>query len=252
MPDETRADVTIAHHDAVAVLTIDRPPVNALDPAMAAELAAAVDALARDPGVRCVVFQGAGRLFSAGADIGALARGLADPDGPDAAVDHVARVQRLFTAVADLPVPTVAAIHGAAAGGGLELALACDLRLAGDSARLGLPEVGIGLVPAGGGTQRASRLLGSGLAARLVLEGDLLDAAEALRIGLVQQVVPDPDVHDAALRLAQRIAGRPRAALVAAKRCLAAAGTDQGFAVELAAARELLGTRETALLLARF
>jgi enoyl-CoA hydratase len=252
MHDETRTAVTTAHHDAVTVVTIDRPPVNALDPVTAAELAAVVDRLAADPDVRCVVFQGAGRMFSAGADIRALARGVGGPEGPDAAADYVARLQRVFTAVADLPVPAIAAIHGVAAGGGLELALACDLRLAGESARLGLPEVGIGLVPAGGGTQRASRLLGPGLAARLVLEGELHDAAEALRIGLVQHVVADADVPEAGLRLAQRIAARPRATLAAAKRCLAAAGTARGFGVELAAARELLATPETARLLAEF
>ncbi|HSZ42322.1 MAG TPA: enoyl-CoA hydratase/isomerase family protein [Trebonia sp.] len=254
MTDDTRTTVrvTTTRHDAVAVVTIDRPPVNALDDATVTELAAVVSALVGDQGVRCVVFQGAGRMFSAGADIGTLRDSLADPGGPDAAARHVTRIQDLFAAVADLPVPTVAAVHRAAAGGGLELALACDLRIAGATARLGLPELGIGLIPAGGGTQRATRLLGPAQAARLVFEGELLDAAEALRIGLVQYVVPDADVPAEALRLAQRIAGRSRAALAAAKRCLSAPDMAHGFAAELSAARELLATPETARLLASF
>jgi enoyl-CoA hydratase/carnithine racemase len=254
MTDDTRiaASVTTTRHDAVAVVTLDRPPVNALDEVTVRALAAAVSELAGDPAVRCVVFQGAGRMLSAGADIGTMRESLAGPDGPDAAARHVARIQDVFAAVAHLPVPTIAAVHGAAAGGGLELALACDLRVAGAGARLGLPELRIGLIPAGGGTQRASQLLGPAQAARLVFEGELLDAAEALRIGLVQYVVPDADVSAEALRLAQRIAGRSRAALAAAKRCLSASGAAHGFAAELSAARELLATPETARLLASF
>ena len=238
------------HGDAV-VITLRRPPVNAFDRELLLHLGAAVAAIAADPDARCVVVEGSGDVFSAGADVEALQE-LHHTGGIDAVVEHVAAMQRLFGAVAELPVPTVAAIRGAAAGGGLELALACDLRIAGEGARLGLPEIGLGLIPGAGGTQRASRLLGPGRAAQLVLEGRLITAMEAERMGLVQHVVPDADVGSAALALATRTAGRPRAALVAAKRCLAAADGAHGFETELAAVRELLGTSETTALLAAF
>ncbi|MFC4945895.1 enoyl-CoA hydratase/isomerase family protein [Pseudonocardia sp. GCM10023141] len=236
----------------VAAITLRRPPANAFDPVLVQQLGELVAEVAADVDVRCVVFRGAGALFSAGADVEALQVLAAATAGTDAVVEHVARMQELFTAVAGLPVPTIAAIHGVAAGGGLELALACDLRIVGRRARLGLPEVGLGLVPGAGGTQRIARQVGPGWAARLVLGGELISGTEAVRIGLAQHAVPDTDVHAAVEEVAARIAGRPRAALVAAKRCLAAAGTAPGFGIELAAVRELIGSQETTALLAAF
>lgn len=254
MPDEvqTRLNITTEYEGAVAIVTIERPPVNALNSMLVEKLETAFGALAVDTSIRCVVIRAEGRMFSAGADLGEIASGIGDPDGVDATVAYIARVQGLFTAVAELPVPTIAAVHGSAVGGGLELALACDIRIAGEGAMLGLPEARIGLVPAAGGTQRASRLLGPGAAARLVFEGELIDATEAYRIGLVQSVVRDGEVGMVVKQLASRISERPRATLVSAKRCLKAAGTTSGFDVELSSARELLQEPETVRLLSEF
>jgi enoyl-CoA hydratase/carnithine racemase len=143
---DAAAGPVVERHDGVAVLTLRRPPANAFDPMPVNLLDDAVTAVRDDPGVRCVVVRGTATVFSAGADVAAL-RVLA-ADGPDAVVAHVASMQRLFGAVAALPVPTIAAICGAAVGGGLELALACDLRVAGERSRLGLPDVGIAWSPA--------------------------------------------------------------------------------------------------------
>jgi enoyl-CoA hydratase len=238
----------------IAVVSLSRPPVNAFDPELVAGLEVVVRALTADTNVRVVVFCGAGKVFSAGADVSALVELTRSPGGVDSAVEHVRRMQRLFDAVAAIPVPTVAALHGAAAGGGLELALACDVRVAGETARLGLPEVGIGLVPGAGGTQRITRLLGPGRGADMVLRAQLIDGTRAERIGLVQHLSTDTEVHNTALRVAEQIARGPRAALVAAKRCLTTTGgvPPRGLAAELNAVRQLLGTGETNDLLHAF
>jgi enoyl-CoA hydratase len=252
------ADVTLdAVHGGsgeVAVVSFSAPPVNAFDTRLVAALEAVVDTLAADADVRAVIFRGAGKVFSAGADVTTLVELVESERGVDAGVDHVARMQEVFAQVAALPVPTIAAVHGAAAGGGLELALACDLRVAERTARLGLPEVGIGLVPGAGGTQRLSRLLGPGAAAELVLEAQLIEGARAAEIGLVQHLSLDGEAFDTALRVAGRIARAPRPALEAAKRCLATSGPvhPRGLAAELDAVRLLLDCPSTRDLLRAF
>ena len=185
---------------AVATLTINRPKVlNALDAATLGELGEAMRALQAEASVRVVILTGAGeRAFVAGADINELAT-LA----PDAAKAHAELGQRVFDLVERLGKPVIAAVNGFALGGGCELAMACTVRLAADSARFGQPEVKLGLTPGFAGTQRLPRLVGKGRAMELILGGGVIDAAEAFRIGLVNRVVPAASLMDEARALAQ-------------------------------------------------
>jgi enoyl-CoA hydratase len=210
------------HGDGVALLRVDRPPLNALSQAVLAELAEAAQAVAGAPDVRAVVVAGGARAFAAGADIEELE--TADP----AAVASAFRVA--FDAVAAIPRPVVAAIRGVALGGGLELALACDLRVAADSARLGQPEVLLGLIPGAGGTQRLARLVGPARAKELVWSGRHVRADEAHTLGLVDRVAPDGATEAAALDWARSFAGGAVAAMGLAK-----AAIDRGLDGSLAA-----------------
>ena len=198
----------------VATVTLDRPEaLNAISTELAVELAEAVEPLATDPGVRAVVLTGAGeRAFCVGADLKQRA-------GFD---DHAWFVQREafrrgFAAVRRCPLPTVAAVSGFALGGGTELALACDLVVAADDAIFGLPEVRLGLVPAGGGTQLLVRRVGRSVAKDLVLTGRRVPAPEAHRLGLVDRVVPGGEVLTAATALAAEIAANAPTAVRMAK-----------------------------------
>lgn len=202
---------------AVAILTLDRPDaMNAINVAMREELPARLAELDRDDAVRAIVLRGAGeRAFCAGADI----KEFAPVEEP-----HRYRGARLHdhwvAAFERLRKPIIAAIHGFCLGGGLELALACDIRIAADDARFALPELGHGIIPGAGGTQRLLRLVGPGRATDMILTGERLDAAEALRIGLVTRSVPRAALDDTALRLAERIAAQPPLAVLAAKEAL--------------------------------
>jgi enoyl-CoA hydratase len=198
----------------VATVTINRPAVlNALDREAFESLDAAFDRFATDEAIRVVVVTGAGdRAFSAGADIRAL-HGLGDAG----ALDFMEFGQRVFDALAHSPKPTIAAINGYALGGGLELAMACDVRIAADSARLGQPEITLGSIPGWGGTQRLPLLVGLGRARELILTGRLIDAAEAERIGLVNRIVPRGEILAAAREMADRMASLPPIALALAK-----------------------------------
>ena len=185
---------------AVATLTINRPKVlNALDAATLGELGEAMRGLQADDSVRVVILTGSGdRAFVAGADINELAT-LA----PDAAKAHAELGQGVFDLIERLGKPVIAAVNGFALGGGCELAMACTVRLAADSARFGQPEVKLGLTPGFAGTQRLPRLVGKGRAMELILGGGVIDAAEAYRIGLVNRVVPAASLMEEARALAQ-------------------------------------------------
>ncbi|HUJ77465.1 MAG TPA: enoyl-CoA hydratase-related protein [Thermoplasmata archaeon] len=205
-----------SEEDGVEILVLRNPPVNALSTGLLAELEAQVDALAKAPSCRAVVVTGDGQYFSAGADL----KEMATIDL--ARAPEIARSgQALFRRIAELPVPVVAAVNGLALGGGLELALACDLRVAGESAKLGAPEVNYGLMPAYGGTQRLPRLVGPAKARELIFTGGMISAAEALRIGLVNKVVPAGQELRAARDLAHTIGQRAPRAVRAAKRAIA-------------------------------
>jgi enoyl-CoA hydratase len=214
--------------DRVAVLTLDRADrLNALSSAMAVDLAAAIAEVEADPDVGAIVVAGVGRCFSAGADIAELS-GL---DGPQAFAAFVARLERVLGALARSPLPSVAAVHGLALGGGLELALACDLRIAESTARLGVPEIKLGLLPAAAGTARLTRMLPPAVAKQMLLTGEPLAASEAHRLGLVNEVVDEGRARAAAVELAGRLAALPGLALAAAKRLV-----DDGGQMPLGAA----------------
>jgi enoyl-CoA hydratase len=190
---------------AVAILTLNRPKVlNALNAATLAELESAIEALGADDGVRAIVLTGAGeKAFVAGADINELAV-LTPAQGKE----HARRGQLLFDRIEHLGKPVVAAINGFALGGGCELAMACTLRIAADTARLGQPEINLGIIPGYAGSQRLPRLVGKGRALEMLLTGDAITAARAYEIGLVNQVVPAAELMAAATRLAHALAGK--------------------------------------------
>jgi enoyl-CoA hydratase len=191
---------------AVAVVTIDNPPMNALSAPLLQELEAEVERLDADDTVRAIVLKGAGeRAFVAGADIKEF------PSLRESAMEEggsARGIQKLGARMDAARTPFVAAIHGFCLGGGLELAMCCDLRVAAEGAQLGQPEIKLGLIPGGGGTQRLPRLVGLGRAQLLNMTGDFIDAATASDWGLVEKVVPREELLDAALAIARTIAAR--------------------------------------------
>jgi enoyl-CoA hydratase/carnithine racemase len=188
--------------DSIAYITIDRPEkLNALNQAVMVELGACLAEIERDESVRAVILTGAGdKAFVAGADVGELAQ-LTPFNGRDTSL----RGQRLLDSIENLGRPVIAAIRGYALGGGCELAMACTLRVASERASFGQPEVRLGIIPGYGGTQRLARLVGKGRAMEIILSGEIIDAQEAYRIGLVNRVVPDADLMKAAEGLARKI-----------------------------------------------
>jgi enoyl-CoA hydratase/carnithine racemase len=187
--------------DGIAILTLNRPKVfNAISEQMIQEMKATIEDLHRDSSVGVVIITGAGRAFQSGADIQELNR-----MSPLQILRWNQGIVENLDALERMRPPVIAAINGYALGGGLELALACTLRLAAASAKMGLPEVKIGILPGAGGTQRLPRLIGKGLAAEMILTGETIDAQEAYRIGLVNRVVPDDQLLSAAEELARKI-----------------------------------------------
>jgi enoyl-CoA hydratase len=201
--------------EGVEILTLKNPPVNALSTGLLAGLTRQVEEISADPKIRAVILTGDGQYFSAGADL----KEMATMDLSNAP-EVVRKGHALFHRVASLRPPVIAAINGLALGGGLELALACDLRIAGESAKLGAPEVNYGLMPAYGGTQRLPRLIGVPKAKELIFTGAMISAAEALRIGLVNRTVPAGQELRAARDLAHTIAQKAPRAVQAAKRSI--------------------------------
>jgi enoyl-CoA hydratase len=210
----------------VALLRLDRPKANALSMALLEELAETVRSLLHEPPGAVVVW-GGDRIFAAGADISEF-------DGPDAARRVSGHFRAALDELASIPRVTIAAINGVALGGGCELALACDFRVAADNARLGQPEMLLGIIPGGGGTQRLPRLIGPTRAKDLVMSGRQVPADEALRIGLVDRVVPAADVLGAALAWAEEFARGPLVAQGLAKRLI-----DEALHGDLATGLEL-------------
>jgi enoyl-CoA hydratase len=217
-----------------AIVTIDRPKVlNALNHETIGELHDCFDNIAADSSILCVIITGGGeKSFVAGADIGELA--ALDALGGKALCD---RGQALMAKIEKLPQPVIAAINGFALGGGCELAMACDIRIAGENARIGQPEVSLGIIPGYGGTQRLARLVGRGKAKQMILTGDHVNAAEAHRIGLVDEVFPAAELMSKVKELAQKIASKGPLAIRAAKEAI-----NIGLDVDLESGSKLEGS----------
>jgi enoyl-CoA hydratase/carnithine racemase len=216
--------VTVSVEGGIGTIRLDRPPMNALNVAIQEQLRAAARAVSADDGVRAVIVYGGEKVFAAGADIKEMAT--------MSYADMVARAPELssaFDAIARIPKPVVAAITGYALGGGCELALACDWRVAAEDAKLGQPEINLGVIPGAGGTQRLARLVGPARAKDLVFSGRLVPADEALRIGLVDAVVPAAEVYSTARSLVSHYVDAPPLAIRAAK-----AAIDGGLSMDLA------------------
>jgi enoyl-CoA hydratase len=213
------ANLLLEIDQGVAILTINRPAaLNSLNLETLAELDRAVATIGSDPGIRVAILTGAGsKAFVAGADI-AMMREMS----PAQARSMALQAHAIFAAIEQSPKPFIAAVNGYALGGGCELAMACDLRLAAETARFGQPEVNLGILPGFGGTQRLPRLVGKGRALEIILGGEMIDAHEAHRIGLVNRVIPREELLSVARELAGKIAAK---GLVALQLCKAAVGT---------------------------
>jgi enoyl-CoA hydratase/carnithine racemase len=215
--------------DQIATIRLDRPKMNALNFQVQAEIAAAAARVSGDSAVRAVILYGGERVFAAGADIKEMA-----PLGAAEMSERAAALQAALNDVADIPKPVVAAITGYALGGGLELALCADFRVLGESAKVGQPEILLGVIPGAGGTQRLPRLIGPARAKDLIFTGRHMAAAEALAIGLADKVVPDAEVYEAAKDLVAKYAAGPALALRAAKQAV-----NRGLEVDLATGLEI-------------
>ncbi|MEP9352681.1 enoyl-CoA hydratase/isomerase family protein [Xanthobacter sp. KR7-65] len=246
--------LTLCRDGAIVTLTLVRPPVNAIDDAMLSELDAALASVAADATVALLRISSALPVFCAGADLAMVGARLADAHGAAAMTATTRLFHQVYDRLAGMPAVTLAEMEGHALGGGLELALACDLRIASHAARLGLPEAKVGLLPGAGGTQRLTRLCGPGVAARLILGGELVDGAEAERLGLVQWSAPAGEVRARADAVAARIADLSPESLRAAKACIALAApvSPEGAAAEIAGIGALMGEAGTRRRVAAF
>lgn len=205
--------IQLIKENGVATITLNRPPMNPLNSQVFRELTRAADELAEDSSVKAVIITGAGsKAFAAGADITEMAN--LSPVG----VYSFSQTSKIaFEKIENLGKPVIAAINGLALGGGSELALCCDFRLASDNAKFGQPEINLGIIPGAGGTQRLPRLIGAARAKELILLGEMIDAATAEKIGLVNRVVPADSLLEEAKKLAVKLASKPAVAMKMAK-----------------------------------
>ena len=215
--------------DGIGTILLNRPPINALNDQLTGELADAAQVASESDEIRAVIIYGGEKVFAGGADI----KQMAEASYSEMAL-RSGRLQAAMGLVAGIPKPVVAAITGYALGGGLELALAADFRIAGESARLGQPEILLGIIPGAGGTQRLPRLVGPARAKDIVFSGRMLKSAEAHAIGLVDVVAADDSVYQAAQDMVKRYAAGPALALRAAKQSI-----DHGLDVDLATGLEI-------------
>lgn len=229
--------VSLDVNDGVATITLQRPPMNALNRQMQNEIREAANEVASRRDVGAVVVHGGEKVFAAGADIKEMSN-LSYQDMLLASTD----LQDCFNAVARIPQPTIAAVTGYALGGGCELTLCCDLRIAADTAKLGQPEILLGIIPGAGGTQRLPRLIGVSRAKDLILTGRHVAADEALAMGLVNRVVPADETYTSALDLARTLANGPALAMRAAKEAV-----DHGMDTDLATGLDIERVRFASL-----
>ena len=237
--------VRVERDGPVGILRLDRPKMNALSIQMQAELGAAAAFLAAADDIRSVVLYGGPKTFAAGADI----KEMADMSA-GAMAAHSVRLQDAITALARIPKPTVAAVTGYALGGGLEVALTADVRILADTAKVGQPEILLGVIPGAGGTQRLSRLVGPSKAKDIIYTGRHVRADEALAIGIADRVVPAEETYDVALAWAHQFDGAASVALAAVKTAVddgLAMGLAEGLRLESALFAGLFGTEDRAI-----
>lgn len=245
MPNpSSTSPVTVADRDAIRVITVDRPSkLNALDTATLAALSDAFEAAGRDPSVRCVVLTGAGpKAFVAGGDIAEM-NGLTPVQGREFSL----RGQRLLRRIERLPKPVIAMVNGFALGGGLELAMACHLRIAADTAKVGQPEVNLGLIPGFGGSQRLLRLAGRAATLEMCLLGAPIDAARAHQLGIVNRVVPAAELEAETMKIAAQLASSATLALRGVLDCVnvgGECGIEEGLEYESAQFGLVLATAD--------
>ena len=241
----SRECVKASVEDRIAIVTIDHRPVNALNRKTMEELSQVLDELRADAAVKAVILTGAGSLaFVAGADI----KEMSQLPSPQAAQDVSALGQAVFLKLQRLGKPVIAAINGVCLGGGLELAMACHLRISGDRARFGQPEIALGIIPGWGGTQRLPRLIGKAKATEWILTGDMVTAQEALRLGLVNQVVAQDQVLKAAKDLARKIVSKGMVAIAESLRAIEEGlegSLEAGMAKEAAAFGRVAATEDS-------
>lgn len=246
--------ISLSMDGSIAVATLCRPPVNAINEEWVDRLDKVLDEVAQAEQIGILWIRSSERVFCAGADL-ALMRSLFDsPAGRERMIALTRRMQEVFARLEALPKVTLAELGGAAMGGGFELALACDLRIVSESARIGLPEARLGLLPAAGGTQRMTRICGEAVARRLILGAELVAGADAVALGLAQWSASASEIEGAARALAERIAGLPATTLAACKHCIGVsldAGED-GYEAELAGSARLLAEAETRRRVTRF
>lgn len=242
MTGDAQADVVLERPSPeVAIVRINRPEVrNALDLEVRRQMASIFRGFTEDASLRCVILTGDDKCFAAGADIHDMSR-------IDAVEMYLRHTERLWAAIGDCPVPVIAAVNGFALGGGLELAMHADIIVAGRSARLGQPEVRVGIMPGAGGTQRLTRAVGKFRAMRLCLTGEVISAEEAYGMGLVSRLVDDDAVMDQALKIAHQIAEMPPIAVAQIKELILMgpdAPLDVALALERKAVQLLFATKD--------
>lgn len=225
----------------VASVILNREPVNALNEELLEGLNSVLEQIENNPDVSVVHIRSNQKAFCAGADLAMMKQLLQTPEGKDEMITFVRRIQQMLFRLEGLGAVSVAEIGRAALGGGLELALACDLRVASETVKLGLPEASLGLLPGAGGTQRLTRLCGEPVARRLILGAEVITGEEATRLGVVQWSVPRDQLEQWTLDLVQRLGSLPVHALAACKRCIAAAIDENadGYELELSETRKL-------------
>jgi enoyl-CoA hydratase len=239
-------NIMLKKENQIAIITVNRPEVrNALDTKTRQEIIAAVEDVAKDENVRVVIFTGAGdKAFVSGADIKVF-KELTAPTILE--FSYTLGGMGMYRKIEQLDKPTIAAINGFALGGGCEMALVCDIRIASENAKFGQPEINIGIMPGAGGTQRLPRLIGIGKAKELCYTGDIIDAQEALRIGLVDRVVPPDKLQAAAMELAKKIASKSPLIIKYIKRAIDRSmrtDLDSGLAFEAQSLSTCFGTED--------
>lgn len=232
----------VSRRGSIAVLNMVNAPVNALSTRLIAAYNKTLDELLADKSLRVLHIRSGLKVFGAGADLAEMRANLSNPNSVDAQIDAVRGMQDVLFRIEKAPLATIAEISGAAMGGGLELALACDFRIAANEAKIALPETNLGLLPGAGGTQRLTNLCGRAIAKRLILGAEILDGAKAADLGVVHWAVPRAELIAFGDALADRVGALPRAAVAAAKACIDAYDDPNrnGYEDELSATRDLL------------